>query len=132
MDVAASLMALFSASNYDLRYPSNENDIKALERGFRDLWQLPGACGAIDGTHFPINKPKDSGDDYVNRKNWCSIAGNFVASADLYCLDAVIGYAGSAHDARMWRGSSLKRRINNGSIPLRSMPKAQVGYISIF
>ena len=126
VDVAWAISKVYAGRRKDMMYPSNVADIVALERGFRTLWGLPGACGAIDGTHFPILKPEIDGDNYVNRKNWASIAGLFVASADLYCLDARIGYPGGAHDARMWRESSLKGRIDAGGIPFRSMPKAQV------
>lgn len=120
-EVAVAVHNVFAVEEQDMRYPCNPADIRSLERGFRKIWHLPGACGAIDGSHFPINKPTLYGDDYVNRKRWTSIVGNFVASADLYCLDAIIGYPGSVHDARLWKISGLRRRLYNGMIPFRTM-----------
>ncbi|KAL4523569.1 hypothetical protein Ndes2526B_g03575 [Nannochloris sp. 'desiccata'] len=124
-DISTFLVHTFVRERKDLIFPCGEHDIEALERGFRDKWGLPGACAAIDGTHFAITKPGTGGDDYINRKGWPSLAGIFVASADCYCLEAVVGYPGCSHDARMWADSSLKERLANNTIPLKTMPKIQ-------
>ena len=34
---------------------------------------MDGCVGAIDGTHIPIKKPKDSGKKYINRKKFASM-----------------------------------------------------------
>jgi hypothetical protein len=127
-DVSAAIIAVLKDREGDLRFPSDVSSIKELEAGFRAMhaFGLPGACGALDGSHFPIKKPSLDGDCYLNRKRYPSIAGLFVASADCYCLDALVGYPGSVHDSRMWRESGLRRRILMGEVPLRTMEQIEV------
>lgn len=120
-EVAKAVHDVFKTEQGDLRFPSTAADIKSLEAGFREIWGLPGACGAVDGCHFPIVKPKVDGDNYINRKKWTSIAGTFVASPDLYCLDASVGWPGCVHDARIFKTSGILARLNAGDIPLRSL-----------
>lgn len=45
-----------------------------------ELYRFPCAFGAIDCTHVPIIKPSLHGDEYINRKSWCSI--NVQATCD--------------------------------------------------
>lgn len=124
-DVADAIIAVLKG---DMRFPSDPTTIKDLEMGFRELWGLPGACGAIDGSHFPIMKPSENGDDNLNRKKYPSVAGLFVASSECYCLDMVVGWPGSTHDSRMWRNMSLRGRMLDGDVPLRTMPPVQVNF----
>lgn len=125
-EVANALIQVLMMDGGDMRFPSNPNEIKRLEGGFRRLWGLPGAVGAVDGSHFPIRKPTEDGEDYINRKRWCSIAGIFVADADCVCLDARIGYPGNVHDSRMWKNTSLYARLHDHSVPLATMSKIEV------
>lgn len=133
--VSDALVYVFKDLNADARFPSNPTDIKALEAGFRKIWGLPGAVGAIDGSHFPILRPSKNGDDYLNRKKYYSVVGLFVANADCYCVDFVVGWPGGVHDARVWRNMALKDRLEAGLVPLSTMEKIQVsavGFLPLF
>ncbi|GAB4817715.1 hypothetical protein N2152v2_004761 [Parachlorella kessleri] len=74
---------------------------------------------------------RQGGDDYYNRKQFASLTGQFTADAHYRCLDLLWGYPGSVHDSRMFRNSSLKKRIVSGDIPLLSMPPIQLADDSI-
>ena len=49
------------------------DSLKEVIKGFEECWGFPQAAGAIDGSHIPIIKPKDSASDYYNRKGYYSI-----------------------------------------------------------
>ena len=55
-----------------VRFPQNES-LQDVIDGFYHRWGFPQTVGAIDGTHIPIFKPKDSASDYYNRKGYYSI-----------------------------------------------------------
>ena len=67
--------------------------------------------GAIDGSHIPIIAPKNDPNDYYNRKQFHSIVLQGVADADVST-----GYAGSIHDARVLRMTSLASEVENRTI----------------
>ncbi|XP_028042612.1 uncharacterized protein LOC114252319, partial [Bombyx mandarina] len=48
-------------------------DWKIIENGFREQWNFPGCCGAIDGKHVVIKAPPESGSLYYNYKETNSI-----------------------------------------------------------
>jgi hypothetical protein len=73
-------------------------------RGFRGI---PQVWGAIDCTHIRINKPKDSGAQFVDRKADYSILVQAVCDADGIFQDVEIGDSGRVHDATMLEGSNL-------------------------
>lgn len=125
-EVSETLVYIFKDLQADARFPSNPTDIKALQAGFREIWGLPGAVGAIDGSHFAILRPTANGEDYLNRKKYYSVVGLFVANAACYCVDFVVGWPGGVHDARVWRNMALKDRLEGGQVPLRTMEKIEV------
>lgn len=55
-----------------IRWPTNEEKF-AIERGFRDKYNINGLIGCIDGTHIKIDKPEVDPESYVNRKGYYSI-----------------------------------------------------------
>jgi hypothetical protein len=67
-EVAAAIYAHSVTKQKDTVFPTRSNDLHALEAEFHVLWQLPGACGAVDGCHFRIRKPVVDGDSYVGYK----------------------------------------------------------------
>ena len=45
-----------------------QEDLQQVIDGFEQQWGFPQTVGAIDGTHVPIIKPKESASDYYNQK----------------------------------------------------------------
>lgn len=67
--------------------------------------------GALDGTHIRIDKPLEDKDSYINRKKYFSIQMQAVADHKKKFLDLYIGYPGSVHDARVFKESSIFRKL---------------------
>ena len=63
--------------------------------------------GAIDRSHIPIIAPNEDANDYYNRKQFHSVVLQGVADAQGHFIHVSTGYAGSIHDARVLRMSSL-------------------------
>lgn len=61
--------------------------------------------GCIDGSHVEILKPEESSASYINRKKWPSIILQGICNERNRLLDVFIGFAGSAHDARVLKES---------------------------
>ena len=111
---------------HTIAFPSRQETLRSLEAGFRASG-MPGAVGAVDGSHFEINFPADEGEAYVCRKGYPTLVGQFVAASDMRCLDAAVGYPGSYHDSRIWRESPLWSALQTGTVPLRHMDPTTAG-----
>ncbi|KAK4882180.1 hypothetical protein RN001_005499 [Aquatica leii] len=61
--------------------------------------------GAIDGTHFKINRPKLYPEDYCNRKGYHSVVMQGVVNSSMLFVDIYLGVPRSMHDARIFRRS---------------------------
>lgn len=73
------------------------------------MWQtkfnFPSAIGAVDCTHIGIKKPHIHGDEYVNRKNFCSYNVQATCNANEVFTSMDCSWPGSVHDSRTWRNS---------------------------
>ncbi|KAG5877220.1 hypothetical protein JTB14_036428 [Gonioctena quinquepunctata] len=68
---------------------------------------IPGAIGAIDGSHIEIPKPEQNQDSYINRKGYHSLLLQGVVDNNKKFIDVFCGEPGSLHDARLLRRSAL-------------------------
>ncbi|KAI4465063.1 hypothetical protein MML48_3g00003819 [Holotrichia oblita] len=86
-----------------IRFPLTPNELEEAKRG----WHMPDAIGAVDCTHIKIRKPVLHGEEYFNRKGFCSI--NVQATCNYNeCFTSVdVSWPGSVHDSRVWRNSDV-------------------------
>lgn len=98
-------------------WPTTSQQYRDLADGFRRKTGFPGVVGAIDATHIPIPGPKVNREAYINRKGFPSMQLQAVCDSDLRFLDIVSGWAGSVHDARVFRNSALSNWLANGNLP---------------
>ena len=56
----------------NLTEPSEDN-LRVVANNFETYWQFPNCVGAIDGKHFKIPKPGNSGSHYYNYKVTCAV-----------------------------------------------------------
>ena len=78
---------------------------------------FPGVCGFIDGTHIPVKPPSWDRDSYINRKGFPSVNVLAVCDNKMRFVYIYADRAGSVHDARVLRVSTLGRMIESGAWP---------------
>lgn len=93
-----------------IKLPTGQDLVNNL-KFFHSIKGFPMCLGAIDGSHIPIRAPRDRPDDYYNRKGFHSIV--LQGTVDFYgkFVDINVGWPGRAHDARIFKNSSLYRRM---------------------
>jgi len=74
---------------------------------FHSISGLQNIIGAIDGCHIRISRPRNHGDDYMNRKGYYSILLQGTCDYDGNFRDIYVGPPGRVHDARMLRCSPI-------------------------
>ena len=67
--------------------------------------------GAIDGTHIEISQPRRNLMAYTTRKSVTAVTLQAVCTDNLKFIDISAGWAGSMHDARIYRLSSLSQAL---------------------
>ena len=85
---------------------------------FSRRWNFHHACGAIDGKHIAIKKPKRSGSAYYNYKGFFSIVLLGLVDADYKFLWVNVGAEGAASDAGVFNQSSLEPHLREGTLGL--------------
>ena len=58
------------------------SEFELISSEFEQRWQYPMAIGCIDGSHFPIQVPKDQAQDYYNYKGWHSVIALAICDAN--------------------------------------------------
>ncbi|XP_073684925.1 uncharacterized protein [Garra rufa] len=88
----------------------------ALEviQGFETRWGFPHCFGAVDGTHIPIQGPKEFQNDYYNRKGFHSVVLQGFVDHQYKFMNVNFGFPGSVHDARVFVNSQLYKLGSEG------------------
>lgn len=88
--------------------PGNEAEWQEVADNFSSRWNFHHACGALDGKHVRIKKPKKSGSLYFNYKGYFSIVLLALVDADYKFIWANIGAEGSQSDCGIYNRSTLE------------------------
>ena len=98
--------------------PVDRDTWKEVAEEFMMRWNVPHACGALDGKHVSIRKPPKTGTMYHNYKGFCSIVLMALVDADYKFMWIDVGGFGSQSDAQIYNQSELKECLEDGSIEL--------------
>ena len=98
--------------------PSTPDAWREVAEQFGKRWNFHHACGALDGKHVAIRKPKNSGSAYYNYKGFFSIVLMGLVDADYKFLWAHVGAEGSASDAGVFNESNLQPALRDGTLGL--------------
>ena len=100
-----------------IRWPA-EGDIDAIKADFFALGYIHDVVGAVDGTHVPILIPGEEHIDYINRKGQHSVVFQGIAvGTTLKFVDFYGGWAGSVHDAEVFKNSSIAHKFKQDFLP---------------
>lgn len=81
------------------------------------ITNVPGLMGVIDGTHIRIVVPRESEQEYINRKNFHSINIQLFLDSQYRILDALTQWPGSVHDSRIFNECGLKEDFEMSITP---------------
>ncbi|KAH8038889.1 hypothetical protein HPB51_003911 [Rhipicephalus microplus] len=96
---------LLSISEEVISWPDSREQ-ERIKTGFllRSEGKGPrNTIGCVDGCHIEIKKPEESPHSYFNRKKFPSVVLQGICNDRNKFIDVLIGFPGSAHDARVLR-----------------------------
>ena len=96
--------------------PNDPASWRVVEEKFRKRWNLPHCCGAIDGKHIRIRKPKQSGTHFFNYKGYFSIVLLALVDGNYKFLWADVGAPGSNSDAGIFNEGDLRPALEDNTI----------------
>ncbi|XP_046737107.1 putative nuclease HARBI1 [Diprion similis] len=101
-----------------LRFPNTAEDWLRISETFNERWNFPHYLGALDGKHFVIQAPNNSGSTYYNYKGTHSIILMATVDANYKFTYIDVGYNGRASDGGVFENSSLKKGLEENTVRL--------------
>ena len=110
--------ALFDVSDHFIKFSTTPAETAASVEKFCENTrsELVNVAGAIDGTHLNIIAPRENALDYFSRYQQHDFIIQAVVEGRDKFIDAVCGFPGSTHDARVLRNSELYYNAERGNI----------------
>lgn len=107
----------YSLQNIYMPIPTKNKWENVADR-FNELWNIPNCIGSIDGKHFKIKCPSNTGSAYYNYKHYFSLVLMACVDADGIFLTIDVGDYGRNSDARVFRRSSLGIALENSALDI--------------
>ncbi|XP_058833434.1 putative nuclease HARBI1 [Topomyia yanbarensis] len=95
-----------------IKFPLNVADLEQDKKIWQSKYSFPSAIGAIDCTHILIKSPHSFKDEFINRKGLYSFNVQATCNASELFTSVDCRWAGSVHDARIWRNSDIYNTIH--------------------
>ncbi|XP_063411178.1 putative nuclease HARBI1 [Mytilus trossulus] len=96
--------------------PTTQREWRDIAEEFQRKWNVPHACGALDGKHIAIRCPSNTGSLFNNYKGFFSVFLLALVDADYKFLWIDIGGCGSMSDAQIYNNSELKECLEEETI----------------
>lgn len=96
---------------------------------FFSRWQFPNCLGAIDGKHFRIMNPPNSGSAYYNYKKFFSLVLQGVSDADYKFMIVEVGGKGKQSDGGTFHFSRLNKLLTENKFnvpPWQRLPNSNL------
>jgi len=112
-DVVHAINVVFRG---EISWPQGPRLMKT-EVDFRSLCNLPGVCGAIDGTHIAISKPNHGPADYFYFKSGgFTINYQAVVESEKCFFDLFLSMSRSTNDSRVLQRSTLYQKATTNTL----------------
>ena len=104
--------------NEVIKCPTTSEEWRPIAEDFKNRWNLPHACAALDGKHVAVRCPPNTGSLYYNYKGFFSVLLLALVDAQYKFLWIDTGGLGSMSDCQIFNESELKEYLENGNIAL--------------
>ncbi|XP_028132453.1 uncharacterized protein LOC114327935 [Diabrotica virgifera virgifera] len=97
--------------------PRVKDDWNTVAEGFKEHWNFPNCCGAVDGKHILIKASANYGSKYYNYKGQHSVV--LMAVVDhKYCFSYInVGFKGSNSDGGVFQNCAIYEALENNLLP---------------
>ena len=99
-----------------LKIPTGDS-LNSTVNSFEEKFGFPQVLGVVDGTHIPINKPKEDSQSYFSYKMKYSLNVQGVCDSKGRFIDVDINWPGGTHDAKVFANSRINKAMREGKIP---------------
>ncbi|XP_060064182.1 putative nuclease HARBI1 [Ylistrum balloti] len=106
--------AISSLARQFIHMPVGQEAIRIKSEFFR-IAGFPNVLSCIDGTFIKIQAPHQNEADFVNRKGYHSLNVQMACDSKYRITNVVANWPGSVHDARIFRGSNICFKFENGN-----------------
>jgi len=96
-----------------IKFPTSPQEILQAKEIWMTKFRMPCVIGAIDCTHVRISKPKENGDEYINRKGYPSFNVQATCNANEEFTSVDANWPGSVHDSRIFKNSTVGNFLKN-------------------
>ena len=100
------------------RTPTTTDGWLEIAKGFQERWNFPQACGALDGKHIAIRKPKQSAVSTTTTRASSVIVILVLCDANYKAIWAHVGSPGSESDCGIYNDSPMFQGIQDETIKL--------------
>ncbi|KAJ8665725.1 hypothetical protein QAD02_007387 [Eretmocerus hayati] len=101
-----------------LKFPSAQQEWDNVSEGFLRKYNIPNCLGALDGKHFRIRQPPNSGALFWNWKRFYSVNVMAVCDSDGYFMWVSTGGFGSLNDSTVFRATNLGAALYSDQFPI--------------
>lgn len=96
--------------------PTDDATWRPVAERFGNRWNFQHCCGALDGKHVAIRKPKGTGSLYYNYKGFFSIVIMALVDAEYKFMWVDVGANGAASDCGIYNRSDIEPALRNETI----------------